>query len=161
MNTFKVFALLAVISLGAFAGNEGGGGGGICTPKRCMTLAQAGLRIDEQKTNDFELEQVVVDEVVKIVSSLPVTFPKAYFFRQALGGPSTFIVASENNVKSFQNFKTEYFDILRSSGIEAKTFQLLAVSKDYKTYLLPGFDLLDTRGKALILIHETLIRHNF
>jgi hypothetical protein len=158
MKTLNLVLGLLIFSSLSYAGNEGGGGGGICTPKRCMTLAQAGLRIDEKKTNDFELEQVVVDEVVKIVGGMPFLFQKESFYRSVIGGTKTFIIASQENVKSFQNFKSEYLDILNSSGTDTKSFQLLAVSKDSITYLLPGFDLLDTRGKALILVHESLIR---
>lgn len=139
---------------------SGGGGGGVCTATRCMTLAQAGLRIDLEKTNEFRISDEVIAEIMTILKKLPVSFEYTSdhqdFFRKTY--TSTFVVVGEKETRAFRKFKQEYFSILASTEMDSRSFQLLAVSKDHKTYILPGFELLDTRGKALLLIHEALIR---
>lgn len=157
-SMLALFALVSFFNISVSnAGNEGGGGGGICIAKRCMTLAQAGLRIDEKKTSEFELEQSVVEEIAKIVKSIPF-YIGTDLQSSTIGRKDTFIVVSENQTKDFAKFKKEYLGILKDSKMDSQQFELLAISKDNKTYLLPGFELLDTRGKALLLIHESLIR---
>lgn len=162
MKSTKIIAgalLLTMLSLKAFSGNEGsGGGGGICTPKSCMTLAQAGLRIDDKETAYFHLEQALVDEVDSVINSLEVDFDKKAFIAEVIGDNSTFAVVAGTEVKRFNKFKKEYLSIVKDSEINASQFQLLAVSQSGRTFLLPGFQKLDTRGKALLLIHERLIR---
>lgn len=160
---FKSLALLAVLSMSSVygaGGESGGGGGGICTPKKCMTLAQAGLRIDETRTAYFELDQEVIDEAKKIINSINVLgFNKGSFLSGIVGSKETYKIVNENEVKKFAKFKKEYLALMKENSADAQGFELLAVSQGYsRTYLLPGFDRLDVRGKALLLIHEVLVK---
>lgn len=144
------------IALGA-GGREGGGGGGVCTDKRCLTLAQAGLRINTARTLGFRLEDEVVKSLMDLIDRLPWEFDRSELKKLAAGGPDTFAVVSESDLEKFEKFKTEYMEILRDTDFQEKV-ELLAVSSKGKTYLLPGFEKLDSKGKALLLLHEMLIR---
>jgi hypothetical protein len=142
-------------------GNEGGGGGGICTPARCITLAEAGLRMDAQGTADFRLTVEQVRDMEDVISAIPTRFDRRDFQRRILGQSRDYVVASETDVAKFQQFRAEYVRLLRNTPFAPEVnegFQLLAVTQGDKTYLLPGFDKLNLRSRSLILIHEGLIR---
>lgn len=162
---FSSLALLACLAVSpVFAGGEsGGGGGGICYNNgKCVTLAQAGLRIDETQTSYFELEQAIVDDIKYIVNSIKVDFNKNALISDAIGIKETFSVVSPRETKRFDKFKKDYLSILSQQTMDTSGFDLLAVSTTQswpaKTYLLPGYEKLDVRGKALLLIHEANIR---
>ena len=152
------FSLLAYSTLGFGGGANGGGGGGLCFNEKCLTLAQAGLRINKEKTKIFELEQPVIEEMVSLIGKIPANINVKSFMTTAVSYSETFVIA-EGSGRNFERFKKEYLKILKDNSFNTEKFELLAISQDRKTYLLPGFEKLDTRGKALLLIHESLIRN--
>ena len=162
MNHLSNLLLLAALtSTGlAMAGREGGGGGGICTPKKCLTLAEAGLRINTRLTNNFSIGTAQKKDIETIMNSLPDTIDvdKGIFLRKVMGKSKTFVVVEDGNSVRFENFKKEYAEILQSEGMSSKNFELLAATEKENTYILPGFERLSLRGKSLLLIHEALIR---
>lgn len=170
MFTKSLALLTCLTSFASFAvydgAESGGGGGGICNPQRCMTLAQAGLRVDANAADGYVIPSEVAAEVSRMVLSLPFDFPKEDLITRALAAPTVFTVVAEAQSRNYRRFKDEYLTILRQQGASTEGFELMAVStlqnprreQQAKTYLLPGFERLDVRGKALILLHEGLIR---
>lgn len=157
----RSIAIMLLTMTFAHAGNEGGGGGGICTPIKCLTLAEAGLRVDVQGTNQFSFTVEQVKDLEKVIDMLPVQFDKKEFRKKILGRSTHYVLAQESDITKFAQFKKEYEDLLKGSAFALDSvtgFELLAATAKNKTFLLPGFDRLTTRGKSLIFIHEGLIR---
>lgn len=148
------------------AGNEGGhGGGGVCDSKGCQTLAQAGLRLKLDNVSEFELEPEVVDEITRIINILPLnitTQDREFVIDSVIGDRGTLRLSRDQDSRSFKKYRKEYLKLLESSGskINKDTFQLLAASDSETTYIFHGYFRLNTRGKALLMIHEYNIRRN-
>lgn len=160
MKLLNICIAAIAISTLSHAGNEGGGGGGICTPQKCMTLAEAGLRFDKIGTEDFRLSVEQVKDLITVIDTLPLDFDRRTFRKNIMGRQKNYIVAQASDMEKFEKFKEEYKKILKGSGYgEDAGFELLAATVGDKTYILPGFEKLTTRGKSLILIHEGMIRH--
>lgn len=165
-------ALIALLSPLAHAKRgtvDGGGGGGPCNAEGCKTLSQAGLRIVTNVEQSFMVSAVVAREVRAVVSQMPLPPKQANeLVQETIGLRDTFEVVAAQDAKKFAQYKKWYLDLLRvhGKGIDTQNFQLFAVSEGDKTYLIqdaPGstfYDRLDTRGKALLLIHESFMRRN-
>jgi|GEM_PF-5228046 len=173
-----IFSIL--LSLMATAGTEGGGGGGgICTLGKCLTLAEAGLRIDTTATSQFEIELDVIDEVKWILKKVPYSEIIELSPKVVIGNINTFVRVRSHEEVSLEQFKKEYLALLEKENFPSQGFKLLAVSKQGisrsirpsvypgdrfdinrgTTYILPDYELLNKRAKALLLIHEALIRY--
>jgi hypothetical protein len=174
---FSVLALVALLgaTLPAHAEREGtasgGGGGGLCDESGCKTLSQAGLRIAPEAQVGVLLDPSVVREVRAVLSKIPVPALADKIAKAAIGDSETFRVVSQENAVHFAAFRQEYVDLLKKygSGIDQSKLQLIAVSDHSHTYFIldpssPAgrpvtyFEKLNTRGKALILVHEAMIR---
>jgi hypothetical protein len=146
------------------SGNEGGhGGGGVCDLRSCQTLAQAGVTLKLENTSEFELEPEVIDEITHIVNVLPFNATnkdKAQLVDYIIAGRGTLKLSHDQDSRSFRKYRKEYLKLLASSGakVNEENFQLLAASDIQNTYIFPGYFKLNTRGKALLMIHELNIR---
>ena len=155
----KILGLAVLLSAFAMAGQEGGGGGGICSPRSCITLAEAGLRINSHMTNEFKIGMEQKNDLYQLIELIPVDFDKKILYRSAIGDSKTFKVVEAQDKNKFEKFKQEYLSILSSVGMDAKDFKLLAATKKTTTYILPEYEQLNTRSKSYVLIHEALIRN--
>jgi hypothetical protein len=153
-----VAALLTVFAHNTFAGQDRGGGGGFCLTERCVTLAEAGLRIDARLSSTFRVSEAQRKDLEATINLIPGDIDKHVLLRNALGNSDTFEFAQSSDEAKFEEFKKEYAEILTDTGFDQKGFKLLAVTIGKKTYLLPEFDKLKISSKSLNLIHESLIR---
>lgn len=162
-------ALIALASPLAHARNavDGGGSGGLCTESSCKTLAQAGLRVVTETRNPFYVDAAVTREIRSVLGQLPLA-PEALnaLVQATLGYPGVFKIVAPADVKKFAAYRNEYLQLLRrhGQGLDATQLRLFAVSDHQNTYLIQDsptstfYDRLDTRGKALLMIHEAMIR---
>lgn len=160
---------------------NGGGGGFICPPNEsCKTLAEAGLKIKVSSTDSGQINPTytipleVVNEVKAIFSQ--VAFPKRIkeaLLNKVVGEYGTYQIVEETDADKFSKIKAQYEKVVQNqaSSIGMKDFKLVAwsdtcVNQKYpdkgnenaKTYLLPAFEKLSLRQKALNLIHEANYR---
>jgi hypothetical protein len=146
------------------SGNEGGhGGGGVCDSKKCQTLAQAGITLKLENVSEFELEPEVIDEITHIINVLPFNATnedKSQLVDYVVTSRGTLKLSHDQDSRSFKKYRNEYLKLLASSGakVNEKNFQLLAASDMHSTFIFPGYFKLNTRGKALLMIHEFNIR---
>lgn len=161
--------------------NSGGGGGFICAPNEtCKTLAEAGLKIKVSSSESGPIKMVytipleVVNEVKTIFSQ--VAFPKWIkdkLLEKVTGEYGTYQLVEEVDSSKFSKIKVQYEKVVRdqASSVGMKYFELAAWSdtcvnpqypdrgnENAKTYLLPRFEKLSLRQKALNLIHEANYR---
>lgn len=163
MNFIKGMALMAFaasMSLATFAGNEGGGGGGICQNDKCITLTQAGFRIVDTTETLYSIPSATVrelDQIVEITRALDLELSTDLI----IGAPSDITFVEVVDPTLYKKFIAEYREILSPNQPEmAKKVELLGFTSEKKTYLIKNkFDALDVRGQALLLIHEALLRN--
>lgn len=168
-STLKLLpmALLVLLPFSSFAGgNSGGGGGGICLEnKKCVTLAQAGLRIKEAAEDQNNLLTTeLLSELESVINQLP---PQLHIYADDVIGKKNDIREVQiDNQKKLKSFIKEYQQILEENGdlslakyVELMAFTSREENQTKVTYLIrEKFDALDARGQALILIHEYLLR---
>lgn len=158
---FSSLALLACLAVSpVFAGGEsGGGGGGICyNTGKCVTLAQAGLRLSSPQE---QMKQEFDDKVVEYMGKISKKLSRdglSNITKDVWGTDQTFVYVSEQDSAKFEEFKKDYVSILSQNGFDVSKLNLFAVSSARTTYILPAFASLDTQGKSLILIHEAAMR---
>lgn len=162
--------LFTLCTLFAFSGQakdgtgDGGGGAGFCINGKCMTMAQAGLKIKEPATTGkkvgYQLSSGLVQRVGEIYKSLPWDDSIAYQRSSTIGEVNTFQIVEKSETKKFAKALEEYRKVLKQSGLNLpeQSLTLFAFSNSQTTYLLPEFFDLDLTGQALILIHENQIR---
>lgn len=98
-----------------------------------MTLAQAGLRIDDTRVSEYELSAEVINELKVIIAKISRFIPEGSFngkkdeFLSEVIGFAKLIPVTSYNEKQFASFKKEYLSILKNTSIDLKSFQLLAV----------------------------------
>lgn len=170
MKQILNFALILGLnfSVAAMAGDDRGGGGGICVNDKCITVPEAGFRIAPEQEH---LEAPIVpaatfNDIRTIFQSIQfdkITGSEEEYIGRALAYPSIFVRVRGYNEQKFGQYKEEYLKLLKANGMSTEGFALLAVSaKDEdgntKTYLLPEFYKANTRTQALTLIHESRIR---
>lgn len=171
----------STLSYAAAGGVNGGGGGFICPPNEaCKTLAEAGLKIKVSSASSGQIKAVytipleVANEVKAILSQ--VAFPKQIkkmLLDKVVGKYGTYQLVEETDPDKFSKIKERYEKVVQdqASSIGMKYFKLAAwsdtcVSLEYpdkekenaKTYILPAFEKLSLRQKALNLIHEANYR---
>jgi hypothetical protein len=173
-----ILVILIMSGLQAYAGNDGGGGGIICfTSGKCITLAEAGLRVSsnpsalEEKGSAFKIptppeppavSEEILREVRNIIRLLPATPVGMFWFSPYNFYAGKYVRVNINNEKKFKKAKAEYAKILKSNGFQQEGFTLAAFTGqegygEMKTYLLPDFYRLNTHSQALILIHEAVV----
>jgi hypothetical protein len=162
--------ILLVLTLYAFnakAGNDVGGGGMICiSPKNCMTLAQAGLRIKEEPIDvsappapavSFE----VIKKMQEIIKTLNIPSDlKSAFYRITQEPANIYKKVDFYDPKKFEIVKKEYNAILDENNFSTSNLIIAAISDKKSTYILPEFDRLNTYSQALVLIHEGVVRQS-
>ncbi|MBO9665663.1 MAG: hypothetical protein J7501_02480 [Bdellovibrio sp.] len=165
----KLKALCALIILTAatqahakwfFGGHDGNGGGGFCNQGVCKTAAEAGIQIkgDSQNPSYWILPGDVIQQVEGIISALP--FGQTYLKTKTFATPSTFVVAESFNWNAMRRIKNDYKEVMAKNNFAKPSgeLEIFAISDSRYTYLLPSFFKLNSRQKALILIHEGNIR---
>jgi hypothetical protein len=166
MKTSSTLLIIAtLLSLQAYAGADkgGNGGGGFCySPDKCVTLAEAGLRIPADIPL-FLVSQETEDAIRKILHSLPESeglITKR--ISRALGDRDTFVPIQKDSDRKFRKITEDYKKLIKTYAPNLLTdaFELFAVSDQQKqiTYLLPAFFNLTPTSQALILIHEANVR---
>ncbi|MES2770340.1 MAG: hypothetical protein V4596_14450 [Bdellovibrionota bacterium] len=170
----SMFAIHAQANLGA----DGGGGGGVfcLTKDKCVTLAEAGLRIKQDvapksvAAPPANFEFVITQDVLNEVDAILKTINKNSKYRFKVGLANLDLdtgLDSEMNkrykvVEAYDGVKykriiSDYNKILKEEGYD-QSFSIGAVSDRDTTYLLPDYFKLNSRSKALLLIHENLVR---
>lgn len=143
------------------AGQDRGGGGGFCIEKKCFTLAEAGLRIPNQKAVvDWAPTVETLNELKEMERELP--FGQESFTKRVINNLKTYVLIDRIDQKQFRNISNAYMLAMREANFQAPAqLEIFAVSSsgyDAKTYLLPSFFGLNARQQSLILIHEAHIR---
>jgi hypothetical protein len=141
--------------------SNGGGGGGLCDVNGCKTLAQAGLRINDEYEY-YDIESAVLNDLETVLKQMPYGI-KLYaksLFLEIIGEEKTFRLATPENLPAYKQFRNDYLNLIKVVAPETdiSKFDLLAASDRETTYILPNYFGLDTRGKSLLLIHEYLVR---
>lgn len=167
--------LLLSISANVFAGDfgAGNGGGGICINGRCLTLAEAGIVLEDfaDGSRNYNINRDVIHKVREIIYSLPIRLSdKSRIFSKVIDAKSSF-----KKVKSVDPSKYEkvlkYYKDLYADVPGSEDITLLAISdqensgpaeglqKDkHETFLLPNYFKSSILTKALTLIHEASVR---
>lgn len=160
-----ILTILIMSGVQAYAGNDGGGGGVICiTSEKCITLAEAGLRIKADGASPAApqrpaLSLEVVKEVEAIINALPLHFEVRSALEKITNVPVTAYRAVEYiDDKNFKKIKEEYYKILSENNFPSSDLEIAAVSDFETTYLLPEFYKLSLRSQALTTIHEAVVR---
>lgn len=147
-------------SVQALAGREGGGGGGICIGNKCITLAEAGIRITENApvSSQWHMSLAVLNHIKQISKTLP--FGGEDILKKAIGKTDTFSIPETVNPKLLRQITKEYQEVLREAKNEAiaKDLKIFAISNSTETFLLPSFFDLNDYQKALVLVHEGIVR---
>jgi hypothetical protein len=162
----------------AEGGVHGGGGGLLRQNGQLKTLAEAGIILERLDTvvpkeypEYYEISEGTQKELREICMKLaPYFVEKAnlwpdknsgadVLFSSAMGGRDTFIRVKSADPKLLASIKADYVKVIKSAGIDLPidNFELAAFTR-VKTYILPNFDELNDRQKALILIHELFMR---
>ncbi len=142
---------------------SGNGGGGFCyAPGKCVTLAEAGLRIPVDIPL-FMISEETEAEIRRILSMSPAS--ASYIdkmTKRALGDRDTFISIQNEGKNAFRDVLDGYRKLIKTyaPNLPEDRFELYAVSDQNteKTYLLPAFFELSPTRQALILIHEANVR---
>lgn len=161
-----ILTALTVLTFNAKAGNDVGGGGVLCLAQdKCITLAEAGLRIKQEAITAAGpqkpvVSQEVMDEI-NVIKSLMPKFPgklQNSFWDFMNVSPHSFVRVESFDPVKFKKVKAEYAKILAENSFPIDSVEIAAVSEPKMTYLLPEYDKLNTRSKALFIIHECVVR---
>ena len=157
-----IFVLLS--SAYALAGGVAGGGqGGFCINTICVTLAEAGFRIQQPYVNAPVVPPAAFVATKRILSKLNIpegikTDIKESAFANDGG---QFLRVKSYNPKKFEEYRDDYLNLLKKYDFKATGFKLFAVSNPSTetTYLLPEFYHLTPFQQGLVLIHEGIVRY--
>ncbi|MES2769662.1 MAG: hypothetical protein V4596_11015 [Bdellovibrionota bacterium] len=165
------FAILASVSAYANSkntrGQDGSGGGGICINDKCKLLAEAGFRL-LPGGGDIEISLDVIEELNKMEQLLKKYDPIIRFsLRKIIGDPGDIQFVTTTNPSIVKKFLEEYKSVLSKNdgnsykeNFEIFAFTTLDGSRREKTYIIVDqYKKLSTRGKALLLYHEYLLRN--
>lgn len=160
LSAALLVTMMSQVSFASEGGREGGGGGGFCINGKCRTLAEAGIRIkgDTVTEGRWFITPAVMKEIEKIKKALP--FGQHQVEAMTIGDYTTFVKAEEVSKKLMKEVKKDYRNLLEETGNTSmsRNLEIFAISTDKSTYLLPKFFRLDDRQKALILVHEGIVR---
>lgn len=165
MKGFLMMGLLFATNLFASGERGGNGGGGFCYDNgKCVTLAEAGLRIPRGEINLFMLSEEVEAEIKRIVAILPLSEAnKRGLVKNAIGERNTFMPIEQSDVKKYKKVLKSYQQLIRQYAprLPSDEFVLYAVSEQQssRTYLLPTFFDLGLQQQALLLLHEANVRN--
>lgn len=154
----------------ARGGETGGGGGLIVKNGKVETLPEAGIILERAS----DLSPASADEIYSISSSAKSELRKVIalfpfddqtqqeFVSKILRSRGTFLSRSNVDSKEYQEIASDYAATLKAYGynLDRSAFDLAAVSKSGKTYILPNFDRLNPQQQAMILIHEFFMRES-
>ena len=158
-----ILTILLAAGIQGHAGNDGGGGGGFCFKEtRCVTLAEAGFRL-QNESNKVEAPILpfvpeVLSEAIHIINSLPVRQQYKSYLIEKLGNLRMYSRTTSYNKSTINKIKKDYQDLLEKNGQSARGLVIYALSNSEHTYLLPEFYKLNIKSQALILIHESWVR---
>jgi hypothetical protein len=160
----------------AGAGQDGNGGGVIKDGAHLKTMAEAGILLQRASNlasnlkypDYFDLSEDTKNEVVKLVSLLPIS-PKGKenLVKQVIGNRTTFITSDEIDQTEYKKIVADYAATLKAYNhqLDESVFSLAAVTLDGQgpfqghTLLLSSFSKLNPRQQASILIHERNFRY--
>lgn len=158
--------LLSMFATQSFAGAEGSGGGaGICRNGKCITLAEAGFRVNTN-SGSTEISSEAIEELVKINSLLPKQIKLD--IESIIGKPGDIVFVEVADRKKLKKFSKQYSELLRTNGssgysenLEVLGFTTTRDGERYTkiTYLIKDkVEALNPRSQALLLIHESSLR---
>lgn len=165
MKSFLMMGLLFTTTLFAAGERGGNGGGGFCYDNgKCVTLAEAGLRIPRGEINLFMISEEIEVEIKRIVSILPLSqVQKKALVKNAVGERNTFMPIEQSDAKKYKKILKSYQQLIRQYAprLPSDEFVLYAVSEQEasRTYLLPSFFDLGLQQQALLLLHEANVRN--
>jgi len=150
----------------ASAGTVGNGGGVICiTPDKCITLAEAGLKLKHQPEGFYRLPQALLDHA-KLIISISGIHPEIQrtLFQRVLGKTKTYQPVETIDEKKHAQLKAAYLKTVKDidANFRLNNFEIVAWSdsENKVTYLLPRFFELTMRRQAYLLIHEANVRES-
>lgn len=142
--------------------DQGGGAGGFCIEKKCMTLAEAGFRFKVETVERPVVTSKVFAAADNILKRTSVsTLMAQNLYGLTMGGVDQFVRLEVVDDKKFEMLKNQYLKLLQRNGYSTVNFKLFAFSDAVTkiTYLLPAYDDLDSdASRAKILIHEGVVR---
>ncbi len=147
----------------------GGGGAGVCTNSICQTVAQAGMVPSREATE--VLSPAVAREIARIIDGLQVgPLMKIHLTQLVLNTPAEYVITREGQASAtIRRIHEDYREALGVRQLPSN-FVVYAYSdlssrnplfarcgnNREQTSVVPDFFRLDTRGRALVLIHEAL-----
>lgn len=159
-KTLGMLALATTLSFAAMAGNEGGGGGGLCLENGpCKTLAETGFRIAPDLP-EFEIDDHTLIALNEILKEMPRYFSVSQ--GTVIGNKGDIVSLQIEDSTKVNVFVEEYKQLIRkqSPNFDFSNFELLAFTLKGKTYLvLDKFQRMpDPKSRAILLMHEAYIR---
>ncbi len=155
----------ALTSLNAHAGDDAHGGGVVCiTPQKCVTLAEAGLKVKAPETQD---DFYVLPKALRagVHATLDLTGLSdeitSYLAEDAIGNIHTYIPVETVDPKKLEAVRQEYVATISEMfpGFDLKKFEIIAWSDNAgHTYLTPRFFEMPINVQTLTLIHEGNVR---
>jgi hypothetical protein len=170
----KTLFLVLAVSLAhenSFAGGEtGNGGGGLLINGVFKTFGEMGVQL-ETKTQDGrpyspitpeirdELNKILDPNFLQIPHLLAVQLKETVFVSHAGSSNPVYRQVVVLDPVKFASIASDYKMTIKDKSLfENGEFKLFAVSKNGETDIYPDFENLNTKQKALILIHEALFR---
>jgi len=140
-------------------GVNGGGGGGIMINGVFYTLAQAGLKLQDDPIPGFDLDSETVSTTVSILREIENVLPapdRPMLRKIVFGSDHIYKKLKLVDPKLFNSVRAQYAKYVASLKAPA-VFDLIAYTgKDRVTYLLPGWDEASLEARALFLLtHES------
>lgn len=165
-----ILASLPNISHAQREGGQGSGGGGVYERNgQIQTLPEAGVILERAQNliprttvKYYKISDSVKEQLAEIIKDLDAPWLGGELFLKAVIGKRDKFVSLDNlDQKELQSISAEYSRVLAINGyvLDESAFQLPAVSRDGKTYILPPFERLSDFQKSLILIHEYFMRY--
>ncbi len=168
---FKVKAILlgVLLAQSAMAGTDFGNGGGVyIRENQVKTLAEAGTILDQSShvvIGEYPRLYIIPaetrDTLRLMIRSLPIPeFMGDKLYEKVMGRRDQFMKSTKIDEGEYARIVADYANVLKHANapLDEGSFQLAAVSKGGKTYILPNFEKLSQRQKALILVHEYFMR---
>lgn len=157
---------MSLLASSVFAGGrDTGGQGALKVNGYNLTLAEAGFRIREESKKDPILTAPVINEIRRIINSIPVVWMREMLTNETIRlDQSKYIQTDSYNKELLKKIKKDYAKIMQENNFHFKNkdFLILAVSSEGEnTYLLPKYFAQNTSDttRAMAIIHEAVVRN--
>lgn len=137
-------------------GREGGAGGGIKINGKVISLAEAGLVIENPEIPYFPDDVTVnaAEDLMTKVSAILPPVSQNLFTVAVFANDHLYQKVKVVNQDLFNKVKTEYQQYLGTLPVQGE-FTMAAYTSDKTTYLFPDFFEAEPSSQAIYLLHET------